>query len=225
MLTRAQEKLIKSLHRKKGRTESGFCLVEGEKVIEAAGDDAIEYRFTAEDSDRYVDLVTTTTPQDVAAVAKVPKFSKEQIFGARTVIVLDGVQDPGNVGAIFRLCQGFDATLVLIESADPASSKVIRSSVGAMFHVPWAAMTRPEAHALLSTIESHHLFRLEKTDRGQGIETFVTEKPAMLVVGSEGQGIQLSLQGPSVSIAHNEALESLNVGNAVAIALHTRFHG
>jgi TrmH family RNA methyltransferase len=210
MLTRAQEKLIKSLHRKKGRAESGFCLVEGEKVIEAAGEDAIEYRFT---------------PQDVAAVAKIPVFSKEQIFGGRTVIVLDGVQDPGNVGAIFRLCQGFDATLVLIESADPSSSKVIRSSVGAIFHVPWAAMNRPEAHALLSTIESHHLFRLEKTDRGQGIETFVTEKPAMLVVGSEGQGIQLSLQGPSVSIMHNEALESLNVGNAVAIALHTRFHG
>jgi RNA methyltransferase, TrmH family len=223
MLTHAEEKMIKSLHRKKGRRETGKCLVEGKKVIDAAGEDVIDFRFTLYDTDRYNDLVTTTTPQEVAAVATIPVHNKEEIFSHQTVVVLDGVQDPGNVGAIFRLCQGFGASLVLVESADASSPKVIRSSVGSMFNVPWMSMTRPEAHALLTGQSTHQAYRLELTDQAQGVETFTHDKPAMLIVGSEGQGILLSINAPSISIKHDKALESLNVGNAVSIALHERY--
>jgi len=99
MLSNAQEKLIRSLHRKKGREESGQCLVEGAKVIEAAGE-AVDFTFTAEDTSEYAKLVTTETPQEVAAVARVPKWSDAEVADSPTLVVLDGVQDPGNVGAV-----------------------------------------------------------------------------------------------------------------------------
>ncbi len=244
MLTRAQEKLIKSLHRKKGRVENGLCLVEGLKVIGVAAS-AVEYVFTKEDSLIFDKLVTTDTPQDAAAVAQIPRFTPEEVLSSETILLLDGLQDPGNVGGIFRLCQGFGASLILIESADPTSSKVIRASVGSMFSVPWVTVSRSKVSGLIERA-SHDVLRLEsplvaagsyfqkegevaeesdsfKNRDVGGVELFATKKPAMLIVGSEGRGIQLPLKAPSVSIVHDKALESLNVGHAVAIALHERY--
>ena len=159
MLSKQQEKLIRSLHTKKGRAKSGFCLVEGEKVLKAAGR-AVQFRFSRKDAKSFDSLVTTETPQDIAGVAKIPCFGANDLKKKKTIVVLDGVQDPGNVGAILRLCLGFNASLLLVESADPTSTKVIRASVGALFTVPWVEMKRDSAEAWIkeSTIP---VFRLE----------------------------------------------------------------
>lgn len=219
MLSQAEEKRIRSLHAKKGRKETGLCLVEGEKNIEAAGD-AVEFTFTKEDSVRFEQLVTTDTPQEIAAVAKIPSFSRDDILEAKTIIVLDGVQDPGNVGTILRLCLAFNASLILIESADPASPKVIRSSAGALFHLPWMRMSRAEAHGFLTDLD-RPIYRLEKNDASVSIDK-MSKEPIALIAGSEGQGIELTIPGESVAIAHDPRIESLNVGTALAIALHAR---
>ncbi len=220
MLTKNQEKLIKSLHRKKGRRESGLCLVEGQKVIDVAGD-AVEYVFHPNDTERYDDLVTTETPQNVAAIAKIPEWSVEDVKSKKTMIVLDGVQDPGNVGVILRLCMGFQAGLVLIESADPASPKVIRSSAGAMFQTPWVSIPREGAEQVITSLGAHVL-RLEKREGSTDLREATGKKgeKVILIAGSEGNGIQLDYEAMSVHIGHDETLESLNVGNAIAIALH-----
>src|SRR5688572_28984119 len=136
MISHAQEKLIRSLKTKKGRRTSGLCLVEGKKLVEAAGK-SVQFTFTSRDTKQFSKLVTTSTPQDIAAVAKLPVFDVEQVRDLETIVVLDGVQDPGNVGAAFRLCQAFGASLILVDSADATSPKVIRSSAGAIFHVHW----------------------------------------------------------------------------------------
>lgn len=221
MLTRAQEKLIRSLHTKKGRREAGLCLVEGRKSIEAAGG-ALEFTFSRKDSPRFDRIVTTESPQEAAGVARIPKWSEEEVSAASTVVVLDGVQDPGNVGAILRLCLGFGASLMLIESADPASPKTVRSSAGAMFHVPWIVSSRKTAPDLLRRLD-RPVFRLEKRRRSSPLSAFARAGRAVLVAGSEGSGIRLDAKGTSVAIAHAPALESLNVGHAVAIALHARY--
>ena len=219
-LTRAQEKLIRSLHDKKGREESGLCLIEGEKNIEAAGE-AVEFAFRREDTPGFNRLVTTETPQDVAAVAKIPVWSEDAIRHQPTIVVLDGVQDPGNVGAALRLCLGFHASLVLIESADPTSPKVIRASVGAMFQVPWREIARTQAEAYLADI-GRPVYRLEKTPASQDISLLAKEAAVTLIAGSEGQGIHLPTEGQALAIRHDPRLESLNVGHALAIALHER---
>lgn len=220
MLTKAQEKLIRSLHRKKDRKEIGKCLVEGQKVIEAAKS-AIEFTFSGQDTKDYQKLVTTESPQNLAAVARIPKWSMKDIEKKSMIVVLDGVQDPGNVGTILRLCLGFDASLLLVESADPTNPKVIRSSVGAMFSVPWLELSRDEAEHYLTEV-SCPIYRLEKRKGSVDLKTVKSEK-CLIIAGSEGSGIKLLAKGTSVHIEHSNQLESLNVANALAIALYA-FH-
>ncbi len=218
MLTKADEKLIRSLQSKKGRTESGFCLVEGKKnIAEAKG--FIEFSFTPNDTKIFDRLVETVTPQEIAAVAKIPEWKLNNLSERSCIVVLDGVQDPGNVGTILRLCLGFKASLLLIESADPSSPKVIRSSAGAFFRVPWLEVNRSEAEAAISGF-NRPIYRLEKNKTSsKGMKKMLNEKKIVLIAGSEGQGIKLSLAGTSIEIPHEESLESLNVAAALAISL------
>ena len=226
MLSKEREKLIRSLHTKKGREESGLCLVEGAKVIKTAGK-SIEFEFTPEMTPNFNKLVTTETPQEMAAVARIPEWTIEEIKSRPTIVVLDGVQDPGNVGTILRLCLGFNASILLVESADVTNPKVVRSSVGALFQVPWMVISRDEAKDLPSPLlgkeGERKVFRLEKTSRSKSIEAIKTKEPAIIIVGSEGSGIKLDIDGTSIAITHDPALESLNVSQALAIALFTRF--
>lgn len=230
MITRFQEKLIRSLHTKKGREEAGLCLVEGRKVVETAGS-AVEWTFTETDTSDFSKLVTTETPQAIAGVARIPQWTREDIISKQTIVVLDGVQDPGNVGGILRLCLGFDAALLLVESADVTNPKVVRSSVGALFHVPWMTASPQRAAEL---IESFHrpIFRLEKTQPGNGTSggesvtmhemnaLFEPNQHRVVIAGSEGRGIRLPITGTSLCIQQDPQLESLNVGHALAIVLH-----
>ncbi len=217
ILSKNQEKLIKSLQSKKGREKSGFCLIEGQKVIDLAGD-FVEYTFSSSDSDHFSDLVTTETPQDIAAVAKIPSFSVEEVAAKKIIIVLDGVQDPGNVGAILRLCLGFNASLLFIDTADPTNPKVIRSSVGAMFQTPWRKVSRENASEVLQNL-NRTIYKLEKRPGAISFSEATFPAELIFIAGSEGQGIKLGVEGQSVYINHSGELESLNVGNAVAIAL------
>jgi TrmH family RNA methyltransferase len=222
MLSLNQEKLIRSLATKKGRTESGFCLVEGEKNVLEAGD-LVEFTFTPNDSKDFASLVETVTPQPIVAVARIPVHTKEEILKSDIIVVLDGVQDPGNVGTILRLCLGFDAALVLIESADPSNSKVIRSSAGAFFKTPWLEIPRPGAEAELLSY-GREIYRLEGEGKSEVISfnsknLSTLPKKLLLVAGSEGHGIKLEVAGTSLTIPHSDKLESLNVANALAIVL------
>lgn len=222
MLSAAQEKLIRSLGTKKGRTESGLCLVEGAKNVKEASP-FIDFTFSPEETRNFSKLVEVTTPQPIAAVARIPAHTKAEVAKSRYIVVLDGVQDPGNVGAILRLCLGFDASLVLIESADPSSPKVIRSSAGAFFQVPWIEISRPEAKEELLSFEIP-VMRLENNGGSKKVKLTYSSlsklPPKLLIIaGSEGQGIQLDIPGTSLEIPHSPKLESLNVSQAIAILL------
>jgi TrmH family RNA methyltransferase len=217
MLSKATEKLILSLHTKKGRRSTGLCLVEGEKVIRMAGD-LIETRFSERDSPRFQKLVTTEAPQTEAAIARIPRRALKSVLSKDVVVVLDGVQDPGNVGAILRLCLGFDAGIILIQTADPTSPKVVRSSAGTMFKVPWIELSAEDAVNAIKE-DGRKIVRLEKKQGSEPMIKVGRKKPLFLVTGSEGKGITLSIDAPSIHIVHNAELESLNVGHAIAIAL------
>ncbi|MGB0757713.1 MAG: TrmH family RNA methyltransferase [Patescibacteria group bacterium] len=222
MLSLAWEKKIKELHKKSGRNKYDLCLVEGQKVIDTAGD-AVEFTFTSDDTDVFAKLVTTETPQQIAGVAHIPHFSGEDIQKKDFIVLLDGVQDPGNVGSILRLCLGFNASLVLIDSVDVTNPKVVRSSVGALFHVPWISVKRDESEAFLTSLD-RPIYKLEKNDNAVSIQKSSIQKPCIIVAGSEGNGISLEIEGTSIYIEHDEALESLNVTHALAIALNHVHH-
>jgi len=218
MLTKIQEKSIRSLQVKKGRKESGLCLVEGKKVIELASD-YVEYIFGPKDSKQFKKLVTTETPQNLAAVVRIPKWSNDDIKSKNIIVLLDSVQNPGNVGSILRLCLGFGASLVLVDSADASSPKVIRSSVGAMFKVPWVQISKNNVDKYLKEL-NRPVYRLENKKGSASFDKAKIITPLILVAGSEGMGIQLNIKGKSVYITHSKELESLNVSQALAIALY-----
>jgi TrmH family RNA methyltransferase len=219
MLSKTQEKLIRSLQLKKNREKTNRCLVEGIKAIETAGT-AIDFTFTRQETKNFDHLVTTETPQDIAAVARIHHWTEKDLADYSLLVVLDRLQDPGNVGSILRLCLGFNAALLLIASADVTSPKVIRASAGAMFLVPWLKMSASQAQKYLAA--SHRkIFRLEKKITAVSPEILNQQTAIAIIAGSEGQGIRLPIDGTSIEIPHDPRLESLNVVQALAIALYS----
>lgn len=218
MLNRSQEKLVRAVMTKKGREKTGRCLVEGPKLLEEAGD-LLDFYFDQHTTEGFKDIVTTDNPQQVAGVARIPSWGDEVLLSRPILIVLDGVQDPGNVGAAFRLALGFDAALILTNSADATSPKVIRSSAGAIFHAPWKTISTDKLPSFLKKT-GRPVYRLEKRAASTPITNILHKEPVIFVVGSEGQGIQSSIDGISTFVPHRPELESLNVTHALAIALY-----
>ncbi|OGL63154.1 hypothetical protein A3C09_02695 [Candidatus Uhrbacteria bacterium RIFCSPHIGHO2_02_FULL_47_44] len=223
MLTNNQRKLLAQLETKKGREKTGLCLVEGPKMIETAGKAVQEVLHINDMGARsFSKIATTDTPQEVIGIAKIPEWTLEDVKRSKTVVFLDRVQDPGNVGAIMRLCLGFDASMILVESADPSSTKVIRASAGGLFLVPWIDLDPSRARDTLKELD-RPIYRLEKRPGAKSESVLATDQSIVLIIGNEGSGISITRDGTSVVIDHEAKLESLNVATATAIALHVRY--
>ncbi len=216
MLSKAQERILRDLQTKKGRKDRGLCLIEGAKFVRDAKR-FVEFSFTPQDTNQFREYVSTVAPQSIAAVARVPEWTMDDVLQKDVVVVLDGVQDPGNVGNVLRVALGFGASVIAVESADITSQKVVRASTSAMFKTPWVEMKRDEALDVLAEID-RPIYRLENKTISKDPE-FIHKGKIVLIAGNEGSGIQLDVNGTSVRIAHDPALESLNVAVAVAIVL------
>ena len=219
VLDKAQERILRDLQTKKGREERGMFIIEGEKFVRDAGD-LVEFTFGPRDTNQFREYVSTETPQTVAAVARLPKWTVDDLQKYPTIVVLDGVQDPGNVGTILRACLGFRASLVLIESADPTNPKTVRSSASAILRVPYVTVHRRDAEEFVTSL-ARPVYRLELTQHTI-LPKDIAPGDVTLIAGSEGQGIRLDIEGASVKIPHQKALESLNVAMAVGMVLYER---
>jgi TrmH family RNA methyltransferase len=156
----------------------------------------------------------TKTSQGVIGLFERPRWKAEQIFSRRdtVVVALDGVQDPGNVGTIVRLAAAFDAAGVVLlpGCADAYGPKAIRASAGAILSVPIVAMDHLRAvRQPLFTADS------------KGSATAPPARDAVLIFGSEGQGVSKELRdlATPVAIESSGRVESLNVATAAAILL------
>ncbi len=218
MLSKTQQKLVTELvHSKKARRESGLFLIEGAKFVRDAKQH-LQFSFTDKDVQNFRDLISTETPQSVAGVAKIPDWTLKDVLQKKVIVVLDGLQDPGNVGTILRACLAFNASLILIEAADPTNPKAVRASAAAILQTPWIEIGRLDAEKALEDI-GRSIYRLELRPGAISIKD-VKEESLVLIAGNEGKGIKLSIAGQSVAIPQSEALESLNVATAVSIALY-----
>lgn len=165
----------------------------------------------------------TEQPQGIVAIAQIPHFLladlPEQNSGRW--LVLDAIQDPGNVGTILRSAAAFgmDAVITLPGTVDVWNAKVVRSSMGASFRLPVLAATRDE----LARFLSERSISLWVADAGgdAATDTDVPERLA-LAVGNEGAGISgelLRLAERRVAIPMEATVESLNVAVATGILL------
>lgn len=193
-------------------------VIEGDKFVREASKH-VEFTFTANDTGAYAELMSTVAPQTKAAVARIPSWRTDEVLAKDIVVVLDNVQDPGNVGTILRACLGFGASLILVESTDITNPKVVRASTSALLRVPWVEMKRDEAEAFFVQ-HPRTTYRLEVRGDALAPEDVMRES-LYLVAGNEGAGISLNLRGRAVHIPHDKALESLNVAIATSIVLYT----
>ncbi len=165
----------------------------------------------------FAKLAQTVTPQGVIAIAKVREASPADAIAAAKaagwpLVVLDRVQDPGNVGAICRTAAaaGAPALVVLEGCADPFGAKAIRSSAGNVFrlvvaHARWRDLEGLEAYGAASS-------------GGAPLSEAPVEKAGIVVLGSEAHGLSrkdLRL----VTIPLSDRVESLNVAAAAAVIL------
>ena len=167
-------------------------------------------------------LSTTETPQGVLFLCRTPDLAlPERLTGGR-YMVLDGVQDPGNLGTVWRTADAFGADgLVLVHScADPWSPKTVRATMGACFRLPvWEA----DLHALQARLDEGGV-PLYATALREDTEDLRAQdlRRCAVVIGSEGRGVSeetLALCGKTLKIPMRTRCESLNAAVAAAVVL------
>lgn len=162
------------------------------------------------------------TPQGVLFTCPIPPSSLPERLTGRRYVVLDGVQDPGNVGTVLRALDAFDADglFLLPGCADPYSPKTIRASMGAVFRRPVWQCGAPELKKLLlqSGIPLYGAALRQDTADARR----VSYDPAAIAIGSEGRGLcpeVLSLCDRTIRIPMSPRCESLNAAVAASVLL------
>ncbi len=244
---------IRKLQTRKGREESGRFLSEGTKVVSeclSAGlcchtllfSDEFPESIQEELASLFLPLAPVTlammertgfdrlcgtqTPQGVIGEFDQPAAPSLSPLesGLSLIVVLDEVQDPGNVGTSIRVAAGLGAEGVLLTQgcADLWNPKVVRASAGAVLHVPvWRGINSGDAAQILSSAR-YTFWIADASGESLFSETRIPER-LVLVLGNESHGASLSwleVQGARrIGLPMDHGVESLNVGTALAALL------
>lgn len=164
------------------------------------------------------------TPQGIIAAFSLPQAQNDQV---KAVVLLDGVQDPGNCGTIWRTCEaaGFDQIIFSGAAADPFSPKVVRASMGAVFRIPVQRAQNSlqivqDYQARGFTVIASSLDGAPFYDRPEAGEKYV------LVIGSEAHGVSKPVQDRAdllLRLPMAGQTESLNAAVAAGIMMYDLF--
>ena len=231
-------------------TSDGDCAVEGLRIVEEAIRSGLRFRavfFRESEQDLaerllpqigahvetlllpnkiFDNAVPSETPQGVAALVHLKEFSLEEIMARLRVgplVVIAGLQDPGNLGTILRSAEAFGGAGVILGegTVSPFNAKVVRASAGSIFRVP---VIRGKLEAVSSQLRAQEI-RLVATSSHKGTplgEARLTGSLAMFI-GNEGSGLPRDLMtrmDEVVVIPHAPRVESLNAGVATSILLY-----
>ncbi|HFI0788046.1 TPA: TrmH family RNA methyltransferase [Streptococcus suis] len=230
-------KQVKKLQQKKYRTSS--YLIEGWHLLEEAMEARanIEHIFVVEEyfekaaglanvtvvsPEIMQDLADSKTPQGVVAQLALPSQRLPETLAGK-FLVLEDVQDPGNVGTMIRTADaaGFDGVFLSDKSADIYNMKVLRSMQGSHFHLP---VYRMPISSILTALKSNQIQILATTLSSQSVDykEIMPNSSFALVMGNEGQGISDLVADEADQLVHITMpgqAESLNVAIAAGILL------
>ncbi|MEJ2503944.1 MAG: RNA methyltransferase [Gemmatimonadota bacterium] len=249
-LSRAEARRIGALSRRRGREDSGLFLAEGIRVVEellASGlplelavvaptlDEtergrALRSRLAERVELREVearelrDLADTETSQGVLVVAgaRETPLAELRVTGASVVLLLDGVQDPGNLGTLARSAAAFGcgALVVLPGTVDPWNPKAVRAAAGALFRLP---VVRADVAAVAEWLARHGFLLAGADAGGTPIDRTTLPQRVALAVGNEGAGLSGSVRERCerrLAVPMRAGTESLNVAVAAGILLY-----
>ncbi|MCH4476198.1 RNA methyltransferase [Staphylococcus haemolyticus] len=239
-ITSAQNSKIKNankLKKKRDRDKTGQALIEGIHLIEEAYQSGIvikqlfviEPNRTDEALKDYAEetfeinmkvaesLSGTITPQGFFAVIEKPKYDVTQ---AKQVLLIDRIQDPGNLGTLIRTSDAAGIDLIVMEkgTADPYQDKVLRASQGSVFHIPVIT-------ADLKTFIADFNGPVYGTalENAQPYKEIASQDIFALLLGNEGEGVNKALlneTSQNLTIPIYGKAESLNVAIAGSILLY-----
>ncbi len=182
----------------------------------------------------FASVAETETPQGVAALFRKPEWGFEDLLrgsgasrgGVPLIVVLAGVQDPGNVGTIVRSAEAFGATGAVATrgTADPWSPKALRASAGSALRLP--VMRGMATAVLLAQLKIEQVKILAASVRAEnGFDSpgWAVQDRLALFIGSEGRGLPPEVEHAAdamISIPVSEPVESLNAGVAASVLLY-----
>ena len=181
-----------------------------------------DVRLVEVPTDLLKSVAPTETPQKVLFLCALPQRGLPEKLSGDRYLVLDGLQDPGNVGTLWRTADAFgvDGVFLLPGCADPWGPKTIRSTMGACFRLPvWEG----DLSSLRGLLDRHSL-SLYATALREDTEDLRAQdlRRCAVVIGSEGRGVSeetLALCGKTLKIPMRTRCESLNAAVAAAVVL------
>ena len=235
MVVKSELKLIKSLQQKKCRNEHGLFVVEGKKTVEEVLNSNMEiYKLFTVDSNQLEtgdvpfysisnkelsQISSLKNPNGYLGVFHIPKPT-DQIL-SDWILVLDGVQDPGNLGTIIRLCDWFGITDIICstDTVDCYNPKVLQATMGSITRVN---VQYKDLDAFLNSTE---LPVYGTFMDGVSVNNTKLPKKGIMIMGNEGKGIsdaiaKLCTDRLAIPQFGEATTESLNVASATAILLH-----
>ena len=240
--------LLRDLQRRKARERRGLVVAEGRRLVADALEAGVKVvsLLVAEDAGAsleavlaaaerrgvpveraprrdFNELADTETPSGVLAVVewRPQALAALRLEPRATVLVLDAVQDPGNVGGMIRTAYalGAAATVALDGTADPGAHKVLRAAMGAAFRHPVV-----EAHwAEFAAFAAANSVTIWAASQGGAPPTEARPDRLALVVGNEGAGLRpevVAAAARQVGVPMQPGAESLNAATAAAILLY-----
>ena len=230
------QQVKKLLSSKKERENAGLFVADGTKLLE----EAVKYypglhtvilsegveaqvpdgvRLVRVPGDVMVSVSPMETPQGALFLCRLPE--RTEFVPKPGMLLLDGIQDPGNVGTILRTADALQIPVALLEGcADPYSHKVVRASMGAVFRTPVVQTTWEQAKTAF-TQAGIPVAVTALSSRAQDLRSAALKDMAV-VIGSEGQGVRAQILDSAQAeliIPMNPDCESLNAAIAAAIVM------
>ena len=223
-------KNLRKLNTKKYRDMTGLFLIEGEHLVKEAT--SLEYLIIEEGYDIDIEIEKIVVSQNVMKyisdldcppkVMGVCRKLNSTLVGNK-VLVLDNVQDPGNVGTIIRsaVAFNFDTILLSNDTVDLYNPKVIRASQGMLFHIN---IVVDDIYNYLNKLKENDYYIVgTDVNKGTEIKEVAKYEKLCIIMGNEGQGMSSKIKNicnDFIYIDMNNDCESLNVGVAASIIMY-----
>ena len=223
-------KYYQKLKQKKYRDLEGLFLVEGNHLVEEAFKSGLLVEVLSSNKEDYgVPVIEVSSNvlnylsdqnsgTNIIGVCK--KIVEKSIKG--NIVVLDDIQDPGNLGTIIRSALAFNIDTVVLSkyTVDLYNPKVIRSTEGMMFHIN---VVKKDLQEFLLSIKNEYKILGTDVIDGSSINKYNNKDKYALIIGSEGKGIKDELKkmcDDLIYIPMNKACESLNAGISASILMY-----
>lgn len=231
-LQNAKVKKWTSLHNKKDRDKFGLFLVEGDHLLQEALTEKVVETILTDSPENYpydnvIEVPSTILKKlsenvsTVHVIAVCRKLEKPILRNER-LLILDGIQDPGNLGTLIRTAISFqfDGIYCSKNTCDLYNEKVIRSTQGALFHIP---IIRTDLQLLVQDLKKKKVKVVATTlEHSKTIDEIPATDKMAFIMGNEGQGVTKELQKVSDERLRIDmhGFESLNVAVAGGIIMH-----